>query len=51
MGESGQGKSTLIDLIIGLLKPDHEILVDEVDIKSNYRSWQNLIGYVPKMYI
>ena len=49
MGESGQGKSTLIDLIIGLLKPDHgEILVDQVDIKNNYRSWQNLIGYVPQ---
>lgn len=49
IGESGSGKSTLIDLMIGLLTPEKgQLLVDDVNIHQNIRSWQNQIGYVPQ---
>ena len=47
IGESGSGKSTLIDLIVGFIKPlEGEIMIDNVNIHSNLREWQNKIGYV-----
>ena len=49
IGTSGSGKSTMADLILGLLKPTNgKILVDGVDIHTNIRAWQNKIGYVPQ---
>jgi len=49
IGSSGAGKSTLIDVILGLLEPTKgQVLVNEVDIQNNMRSWQNRIGYVPQ---
>ena len=49
LGESGAGKSTIIDLIIGLLKPtDGKILLDGKDLNLVKDSWQKLIGYVPQ---
>tara|TARA_A100000164_G_scaffold377761_1_gene417706 strand:- start:1191 stop:2921 length:1731 start_codon:yes stop_codon:yes gene_type:complete len=49
IGETGSGKSTLVDLIIGLLKPlQGEIIVDGVNINENLRAWNNIIGYVPQ---
>ncbi len=46
-GESGSGKSTIIDLITGLIEPNSgEINVDGKNINQNFRSWQNIIGYV-----
>lgn len=48
-GSSGSGKTTLISLIMGLLNPDRgNILVDNIDIKSKIKSWQNIIAYVPQ---
>lgn len=51
-GESGIGKSTLIDLLAGLFKPTHgEILVDGKNIFSNNsttQNWMKNIGYVPQ---
>lgn len=49
-GESGVGKSTLVDLIIGIYKPKSgEILVDGVPITNhNLRSWRKKIGYIPQ---
>lgn len=48
-GESGVGKSTLIDIILGLIKPNSgSIQVDDEDIHKNLRDWQNTIGYVPQ---
>ena len=48
-GESGSGKSTIIDLLVGLLKPSKgQILVDGNDIRDNERNWFSKIGYVPQ---
>lgn len=49
VGESGAGKTTMVDLILGLLEPeDGRIKVDGVDIESNIRGWQQNIGYIPQ---
>jgi ABC-type multidrug transport system fused ATPase/permease subunit len=49
IGRSGAGKTTLVDVILGLLTPQTgDIQVDGVSIYQDLRSWQNLIGYVPQ---
>ena len=49
IGKSGSGKSTSIDIILGLLKPvSGKVLVDGIDIHDNIRAWQSQIGYVPQ---
>jgi len=49
IGGSGAGKSTLVDVVLGLLSPDAgRVLVDGVDIGTNTRGWQRLVGYVPQ---
>jgi ATP-binding cassette subfamily C protein len=50
IGPSGAGKTTAIDIILGLLTPSSgKIMVDEVDIHSHLRSWQTTIGYIPQI--
>jgi ABC-type multidrug transport system fused ATPase/permease subunit len=50
VGGSGAGKSTLVDIVLGLLKPDSGcVKIDGIDIQSNLRRWQNLVGYVPQV--
>lgn len=49
IGKSGAGKTTLVDIILGLLNPNGgDILVDGVSIYENLRAWQNLVGYIPQ---
>ena len=50
VGSTGSGKSTTIDLILGLLEPQNgSIRIDDITLKkSNIKSWQSLIGYVPQ---
>jgi ABC-type bacteriocin/lantibiotic exporter with double-glycine peptidase domain len=50
MGSTGSGKTTLVDVILGLLEPQEGCLsVDGQTITAaNRRSWQSLIGYVPQ---
>jgi len=49
-GESGKGKSTLIELLLGLLKPQKgKILLDTVDLNSfNLIEWRNSTAYIPQ---
>src|SRR5579872_3994315 len=47
VGASGVGKSTLIDIILGLLTPHAGyVKVDGMNIQENLRGWQDHIGYV-----
>ena len=49
IGKSGAGKTTLVDIILGLLIPQAgDIKVDGVSIYDNLRAWQNLVGYIPQ---
>ena len=49
VGATGSGKSTLIDLVIGLLEATTGgVLVDEVDIRTNLVGWHAQIGMVPQ---
>lgn len=49
IGTTGAGKSTLVELILGLITPSSgKILVDGKSIHDDIRSWQNIVGYVPQ---
>ena len=49
IGKSGAGKTTLIDVFLGLLIPQSgDIQVDGLSIYEDLRSWQNSIGYIPQ---
>lgn len=50
VGASGSGKSTAIDLLLGLLNPQKgELCIDDTCITpANKRAWQNTLGFVPQ---
>lgn len=49
MGSSGAGKSTIVDILLGLLTVRKGIITcDERDIFDNYPSWLAMIGYIPQ---
>ncbi|HEY9650844.1 MAG TPA: ABC transporter ATP-binding protein/permease [Coleofasciculaceae cyanobacterium] len=49
IGKSGAGKTTLVDVFLGLLIPQSgDIQVDGLSVYGALRSWQNLIGYIPQ---
>ena len=50
MGTSGAGKSTIVDILLGLLEVrEGRILADGIEVKTHYRSWLKNIGYIPQM--
>ena len=50
VGTSGAGKSTIVDVLLGLLKPrTGNIYADGVDVMTDYRAWLKNIGYIPQM--
>ena len=50
IGESGGGKSTIVDLIIGLHSPSEgSLLIDNIKVSSsNVKNWRQKIGYIPQ---
>lgn len=50
IGGTGAGKTTLVDIILGLLRPSEgQIIVDGEHIsEDNLQSWQQALGYVPQ---
>lgn len=49
IGSSGAGKTTMADIILGLLNPQQgRIMVDEWDIRDNPTAWHRLLGYIPQ---
>lgn len=50
VGTSGAGKSTIVDILLGLLEvKEGSIRADGVDVKDRYRNWLKNIGYIPQM--
>lgn len=50
IGATGSGKTTLVDILLGLLIPDSgQILIDDTVLESSQiRAWQKNMGYVPQ---
>jgi ABC-type multidrug transport system fused ATPase/permease subunit len=49
VGSSGAGKTTIIDIILGLLTPSKgQVIVDGQDIQTNLTSWHQYLGYIPQ---
>ena len=49
VGPSGAGKTTIVDVLLGLLEPSEgQVLVDGTDIQGALASWQRKIGYIPQ---
>ena len=49
VGTSGAGKSTIVDVLLGLLPPQYgKIYADGMNIYKNLLTWQMEIGYIPQ---
>lgn len=49
VGESGAGKTTIVDVILGLFEPEKgTVLIDDENINSQKNLWQQKIGYIPQ---
>lgn len=49
VGTSGSGKTTIVDILLGLLQLETgSILADGVEVRDNYASWLKNIGYIPQ---
>jgi ATP-binding cassette subfamily C protein len=50
VGPSGVGKTTIADLLTGLIRPQHgEVWIDDLPLaKVDLKSWRKMIGYVPQ---
>ena len=49
VGTSGAGKTTAVDVLLGLLKPSAgAVLSDGVDIQSDYEGWLQCVAYIPQ---
>jgi ABC-type bacteriocin/lantibiotic exporter with double-glycine peptidase domain len=49
VGSSGAGKTSLVDVILGILKPDYgRVLISGVDPLTAIQKWSGAIGYMPQ---
>lgn len=49
IGASGAGKSTMVDILLGLLPPQYgKIYADGMNIYKNLSTWQKEMGYIPQ---
>ena len=49
VGTSGAGKTTIVDILLGLLELESgAILADGVDVDGHYEEWLKNIGYIPQ---
>ena len=49
VGTSGAGKTTIVDIMLGLLRiSEGSILADGVEVRDHYESWLKNIGYIPQ---
>ena len=49
VGTSGAGKTTAVDILLGLLRlQSGEILADGIEVRNHYESWLKNIGYIPQ---
>lgn len=49
IGPSGAGKTTLADILLGLMEPEKGgVYVDEINIQTNLSGWHKNIGYIPQ---
>ena len=49
VGTSGAGKTTVVDILLGLLRlQSGKILADGVEVREHYQSWLKNIGYIPQ---
>ena len=50
VGTTGAGKSTVVDILLGLLKMQSgTVCADGVDIQTDYYGWLKNVGYIPQM--
>lgn len=49
VGASGAGKTTAVDILLGLLKPEKgQVLADGKNIEDDYRGWLSHLSYIPQ---
>lgn len=49
IGKTGSGKTTVINVLLGLIKPDSgALLIDGINVDNHKKEWQKKIGYVPQ---
>lgn len=49
VGTSGAGKTTVVDILLGLLQLQNgEILADGIEVREHYQEWLKNIGYIPQ---
>lgn len=49
VGSSGAGKTTVVDMLLGLLEPEEGVIeVDGTNVFNNLSAWQKTIGYIPQ---
>lgn len=50
IGASGAGKTTIVDLMLGLLQPQYgKVYADDLNIHKHAFVWQKEIGYIPQV--